>query len=121
MPRLLQTLDRRFETSGFRADPFPGLFDDPLFQAKPSRDGKRVGFTGNPNQQAIGRPQRLDIKLTGCVLNPCFVGRIDLEFGIVGGCRNDGAAAPGVLDDGNRQCRAFCGVRACSELIKQYQ
>ena len=46
----------------------PGFFDDIIRKPQFSRDGKCIALSGNSDEQAVSRPQRLEIELTAGVL-----------------------------------------------------
>ena len=84
-------------------------------------DGKGIGLSGNANQQLIGRPQALHVKLTGRIDNALGSHGVELKFGVVGGRHHPALHLAAEFDDCHSQCRTFRRVGTGAQLVKQHQ
>ena len=85
------------------------------------RNGKGVGPTGHADQQPIGRPQGLHIKLAAAVTDPGRIQRIGFQLRIMGGGGNVRSLLAQIFNDRHCQRRALDGIRTGAQLVDQHQ
>ena len=85
------------------------------------RNGKSVGPTGHADQQPIGRPQGLHIKLAAAVTDPGRIQRIGFQLRIMGGVGNVRSLLAQIFNDRHCQRRALDGIRTGAQLVDQHQ
>ena len=98
-----------------------GVLDDRSGQTEPLGDRERLAAAGQPDRQAIGRRQRLEVELDRGVARPGRGVRVGLELGVVGRGRHDRAGPDEMVEQRLRQRRALGRVGAGAELVEQDQ
>ena len=98
-----------------------GVGDDRLREPEPLGDGEGLAAAGQPDGQAVGRRQRLEVELdrgVACLRRRVGIG---LQLGVVGRRRDQGARPDEVVEKRLRQRRALGRVGAGAQLVEQDQ
>ena len=90
-----------------------------LGQPEPLGDREGLAAAGQPDRQAVGRRQRLEVELDRGVAHARRRVGVRLELGVVGGRGDQGARPDEVVEQGLGQGRALGRVRAGAELVEQ--
>ena len=97
----------------------PGVGDDRLREPEPLGDREGLAPAGQPDGQAVGRRQRLEVELdrgVACLRRGVGIG---LELGVVGRRRDQGARPDEVVEKGLGQRRALGRVGPGAQLVEQ--
>ena len=97
------------------------FLEDFLGQPQLPGNGESIGLAGNADEQPVGRPQGLHVKLAGGVDNPLGAHSVELQLGVVGGGHHPAAHFPAEFDDGGGQGRTLRRVSARAQLVKEHQ
>ena len=109
------------ETGVFGGNLLLGPLDDGRLQPQTRRNSERIRLARNAGQQAVGRLQRLDVKLAGGVLYAVRGQRERFELGVMGRGGNARAHLAGVADDSNCQSRTLDRVGTGTQFVEQHE
>ena len=103
------------------AQQLPRRVDQVFRQPQPPADFKGVALSRHPDAQPVGRPQRFHVELHGGVLHALRRQGKSLQFAVVGRRERSHADVKQPGQDALCQRRAFGGVRARAQFVKQHQ
>ena len=92
-----------------------------LRQAEPAGNGERIGFSGNADQQPVGRLERLHVKLAGGVDHAVGTHGVNFQLRVMRRRGDLSAALAAEFDQRDGQRRALRRVGACAKLVQQHQ
>ena len=101
--------------------PLVCVLDDLVRQAQLPGNLKGVGLARHPDGQPVGGPEGVHVKLHRGVLHPGLAERIGLELAVMGGGQGGYPHLAQPLQNGHGQRRAFGGIGARAQLVKERQ
>ena len=118
---MLQLGDHVFEVLILDVDLLFGIFNQVFRKSQFGRDGERVAFAGNADEQPVSGPQRFHVKLTAGIFHALRGERVDLQLAVMSRRHGADPLPVQMVQDRYGQGGAFGRIGTGAQLVEQHQ